>query len=705
MNLKSMRYLLLFVLICCLCSDCTSSNDDESDASSDTAGTTAGEEEAFPEIQIAQSSGTILPNETFFFSMETSEAIDFEGEIDEITDFWNQTSETAFTVYNAGNADLVINPLVSVSGDNAFSISRQPLKTTIPSGDSTTFIVRYNADTLTSAVQGTIKIPSNDPDNSEFSFELDTGIEKRTMVYPDPIRDYLTGLGTEDASVDYSTPGTPTTTSDSDYDCITQTVEMGKNFNLLYAADPLKGTLYPGMIFDANSLVDGTYAVLRVDPMGSLTMTADYTVASEGSKRVTIDVQEPAYSSVTEAINTLMTQNGVNYSVKPSTTFDKIEVYESDQMSFALQAGGSYAFAEVAGGFDFSDNTIRSRVVIRFMQVSHTISVDTPDSPSKFFTPTTEVEDLEPNFDDTHPMFVSSITYGRIVFMAVESTKSTSEIKAFFQAAYDAASTSADISSDMSWNEVKNSSSIEVTAMGGKLASQGGLISQEGFSNYVADITDEELITTSVPLSYRLRVLSERNFPMGNIFLTTTYKKKNCVAVVNSIHEYKIRFYNIRVEDFHDGPGNEVELYGTLDVNGYQTASSKRLWNQPYNYALSVKKDKCIRNILTNCPSLNALGSISSSINRGQNIDSVTLKYDTEKYPDCLDEGYIKVDGDMWEDDGSSKGTLGDDHYHFEPKRIWLKDINPTVENFYYHPYGNNKDKLWVLFSIEKLPQ
>ena len=84
------------------------------------------------------------------------------------------TSDHIFTIQNSGTLTLNLTglPVVSISGDAAFTIQTQPIASSIASGGSDlTFTVRF-APTIISTVTATISIASNDSNENPYTFVI-----------------------------------------------------------------------------------------------------------------------------------------------------------------------------------------------------------------------------------------------------------------------------------------------------------------------------------------------------------------------------------------------------------------------------------------------------------------------------------------------------------------------------------------------------
>ncbi len=78
-----------------------------------------------------------------------------------------------FTINNLGNTNLYLSgsPIVSISGDTAFSIQTQPANSTISAANSETFTIRF-APTTSETVTATISIANDDNDENPYTFTI-----------------------------------------------------------------------------------------------------------------------------------------------------------------------------------------------------------------------------------------------------------------------------------------------------------------------------------------------------------------------------------------------------------------------------------------------------------------------------------------------------------------------------------------------------
>ncbi|GAL60706.1 internalin putative [Algibacter lectus] len=78
-----------------------------------------------------------------------------------------------YVIENVGSADLILQtPYVSTTGSTAFTVQTQPAQTTLTSGQSTTFTIAFDPDTIGSS-SAVVSILSNDTDENPFTFAVE----------------------------------------------------------------------------------------------------------------------------------------------------------------------------------------------------------------------------------------------------------------------------------------------------------------------------------------------------------------------------------------------------------------------------------------------------------------------------------------------------------------------------------------------------
>jgi Concanavalin A-like lectin/glucanases superfamily/GEVED domain/MAM domain, meprin/A5/mu/Secretion system C-terminal sorting domain/HYDIN/CFA65/VesB-like, Ig-like domain len=126
-----------------------------------------------PEINILGNATTIVDGDT---TPSTTDDTDY-GSLGA-----GGTLDRTFTIQNTGttNLNLTGTPIVSISGNAAFTILTQPTGTTIAASGSLTFVARF-APTVNGTVQAIVSIDSNDGNESPYNFTIQgTGVAPLT---------------------------------------------------------------------------------------------------------------------------------------------------------------------------------------------------------------------------------------------------------------------------------------------------------------------------------------------------------------------------------------------------------------------------------------------------------------------------------------------------------------------------------------------
>ncbi|WP_298556257.1 choice-of-anchor D domain-containing protein [uncultured Algibacter sp.] len=117
-----------------------------------------------PEINI-QGNGTTIPDG------DTTPIVGDDTEFGTVA--IGAVIDHTFTIQNTGTTPLSLTggfPLVDISGDSGFYILSQPTASTIASGGDLTFVVRYAPSVVSTNVQATISIDSDDVDENPYTF-------------------------------------------------------------------------------------------------------------------------------------------------------------------------------------------------------------------------------------------------------------------------------------------------------------------------------------------------------------------------------------------------------------------------------------------------------------------------------------------------------------------------------------------------------
>ena len=195
--------------------------------------------------------------------------------------------------------------------------------------------------------------------------------------------------------------------------------------------------------------------------------------------------------------------------------------------------------------------------MLKYIQKYFTIDLDSPgEFPSNLFTDLPSIESL----GSTSPVFVSSVTYGRMVMYTVESESSLKDVETAFNAAIEAGSKEWEFTPDVDSKEILENSSIKALIIGGSGASAAQTIGYDELSkiyDFIAEGGNYSQDSPDSPLSYKLSYVKE-GFPAANVVLTTEYQVRNCDV---AYPEFLVAIKSISSSQPYD-----IELYGNIGV-------------------------------------------------------------------------------------------------------------------------------------------
>lgn len=344
-------------------------------------------------------------------------------------------------------------------------------------------------------------------------------------------------------------PEIDSTRNDTALEYITKTeyYSAAAGFNEQIVLNPQTDVIYPGALVKGESILDGSYILIPANRK-PITISTSLT----GGATVSVVVQDPKLSTVREAINALMDQE---YDVPPANMGFTIEqAYSEEQLEMSLHASYKMFGVSIKGGFDYSNSSIKTRLVAKFIQNYYTLDMDLPNRPSDLFE-----DDVDRALIGTYmPMYVSTVTFGRMALFTIESELDEEQVRTFLDGSY--ASIDAQTSSD--FESLKAHSTMKVYILGGSGSASGATIDGwEAFKNYIREGGNFSKESPGAPIAYKLRYIRDNS--IGKIVFAASYPIRTAIPRTdNLVYDVKTRLYSF---DAHaSDAGGNLELYGTI---------------------------------------------------------------------------------------------------------------------------------------------
>ena len=441
-----------------------------------------------------------------------------------------------------------------------------------------------------------------------------------------------------------------------DYVCSVKRYKAAPGYDELFLMDPTTDVIYPGAIIKGESIPTGEYIPIISDRKPMTISVSLQNIGGSPSRTV----EEPKLSTVREALNDILSAD-VTGATPARLSFEIENVYSEEQLSLAVQGNYKNSFVDVAGSFDFNRLDIRSRLVVKFLQIYYTVDMDLPQSPDDLFEELPSMEEL----GSTSPLYVSTVTYGRMVLFTVESSYSSTEINAALNAAFSAGVQSGSIDISAQYKKMIDSSTLKAYILGGSggnaVQSVNGI---EGIVDFITSGGDYSKDSPGAALSYKLRFLKDNS--VANIILASEYNVRQCQRVFSN---YKVELWYIQCTNCDDA-GSEAEMYGWLGL---------QLPGQDLEFLWFVTEGDAQRVI----PDIGGQLNIYSSTN-------ITLQNATA-------ESYIVLGGHLYEDD-----LTGDDDLGQTLKNVYLPDFNGSLIMLNFNGDGNIAEAVFAITPLDK---
>lgn len=288
------------------------------------------------------------------------------------------------------------------------------------------------------------------------------------------------------------------------------------------AFQPNSATLWPGNVVRGDDAQEGILTPIGLD---RAPMTFSVSLESLDGSPVG-HMEQPALSAFREERNRILDQ-GTTGATPAQIAYDMQEVYSESQVAVSVGASVDWFSGSLSSMFDFTNKQEATKILVDFTQAYYTIDIDAPGLPSDFFTDDVTVEQLE-NFvtDEGPPMYVQSITYGRRVLFAVESTYSESDVRFAFEAGFDAFFVGGGVEIETQHLDILSQSHISALVLGGAGGDAVKTVSGlPGLLEYLADGGDYSKDSPGAPIAYKLAYLDNSGVKLA---FTTDYAERQC---------------------------------------------------------------------------------------------------------------------------------------------------------------------------------
>jgi len=342
-------------------------------------------------------------------------------------------------------------------------------------------------------------------------------------------------------SVDPSDP-----TYDPNFVCTKTPYSLATNPREVITMSGALGLLVPGKLLQGAPHVQGELRTLPIAERATVRLTISLNNLIGDAYR---QVNDPSDGTLKTAVNELIqAAETSNFEAGSSVSFQQATSYSFDQAALGMGLSVRYMGSSVKGSLQSKTSAEKLTITASFIQNAFTIGVDTPPNAAGWFSDALTQERLQTYISsgamgpDNLPVYVSDVTYGRIIMISITSSASESDIKASLEASYNGGFWGGELDLSAERQSVLKESEISIQQLGGptegafKLANV--LLQQSGEAEPgdfgLAEFFAEDVsLTTYVPISYTLRNLSDNS--IAGVGETSNYTLTECEPIPQNI--------------------------------------------------------------------------------------------------------------------------------------------------------------------------
>ena len=293
----------------------------------------------------------------------------------------------------------------------------------------------------------------------------------------------------------------------------------------------------------------------------------------------------PTASGMQEGVNTLLNRWHEKYAAKnPAPArmqYESTSAYSMNQLKAKFGSDFEKVGVNLKIDFEAVNKGEKQVEVVDFKQIYYTANFDAPKNPSDVFAPGVTVDQLKARGIDetTPPVYVSSVSYGRQMYVKFETTSKSTELKA----AINAVIKGVPIKPESEWARVLKNTTVTVSIVGGNADGAARVVTGtvEDLKKLIQEGATFSTQNPAVPISYKTAFLKDNQ--VATIQSNTDYIETKVTSYKNGYlnlqHKgaYIARYYVYWDEVTYDKDGIESirsrqwEDNGKSRTAGFQT--------------------------------------------------------------------------------------------------------------------------------------
>jgi putative lipoprotein len=309
----------------------------------------------------------------------------------------------------------------------------------------------------------------------------------------------------------------------------TRHYKIKQTFDENFLFDPTSDVVYPGCVLKGGTIANGTYAMITSHKTGDVTFSISLSPANPREAHETSatvpNIRKSEYQEVWNKWATM------DWKESPVTTIQSVEKINSQEelvTKLGVAVTAPVANGSVNLGFNF--NKKKNHILARLIQKHFTVSTDAPKKGTIF-----ESIDKEA-LDGYQPVYISSINYGRIIYLSIETDEKERNINEAIEFALNkikGVDVNVSVDQAVNYRKMLAKSDVHITVLGGGKTIQQEILKGDidSFQRFLAaDIPMEQMYPISFSLRYAVdnsqaRVVTSNEFTVTQRDFVPVFKK------------------------------------------------------------------------------------------------------------------------------------------------------------------------------------
>ena len=342
--------------------------------------------------------------------------------------------------------------------------------------------------------------------------------------------------------------------------------------------EPEYDKIYPGAVLVGDSIDEGSYREIhrgkKRDALISFSLQGVKDKNGQAGK--TSGTIKPDLAAYRQLHNEILSQK-ITSTASVSSNYEEILIKSKSSFDAHLKFGVGFGAGriknKIGGGFEFKHGDKKHRHLIRFTETFYTADVNEDAAPM--------MTDIPPEvLGNTMPVYVSSVTYGRIAYLLIESDTSWNELKQHFETAFKINPASVDGKAKAALQTLMDTTKTKIHIIGG---SKKSVTTLGQFKDYIVNGGFSSNNPGQI-IKYKLKFLGDDS--LAHIKYKENYKVTERTPITAKSIHVGARIKSITAT-------KDVKIFGTIGLQPAKVPTGKQmLFEKTKETALDIKKNQ-----------------------------------------------------------------------------------------------------------------